>query len=85
MGHPVGIGDGTGKESEERPVSSVSLGMDLAPMDRVMEKVNENLRDCPCCKGGKLVLEFDKRVGFALNYKLSCASCKKRKSLWRTQ
>ena len=73
VGHPVGTGDGTGKESEGRPVSS---GMDLAPMDRLIEKVNENLRDCPCCKGSKLVLELDSRVGFASNYKLTCASCK---------
>jgi len=58
VGHPVGIGDGTGKESEEHPVILVSSGMDLAPMDQVMEKVNENLRDCPCCKGSNLYLSM---------------------------
>ena len=57
---------------------TVGSGMDLAPMDRVMEIVNENLRDCPCCKGSKLKLEHDKRVGFASNYKLTCTSCKKK-------
>ena len=68
-------------ESEGHPESeghTVTSGMDLAPMDRLIEKVNENLRDCPCCKGSKLVLEFDKRVGFASNYKLTCTSCKKK-------
>ena len=90
VGHPVVSGNGAGKESEGHPVVSgngarkeskghpVSSGMDLAPMDRLIEKVNENLRDCPCCKGSKLVLEFDKRVGFASNYKLTCTSCKKK-------
>ena len=77
VGHPVGTGNGTGKGSEGQPVSS---GMDLAPMDRVMEKVNENLRDCPCCKGSKLKLEHDKRVGFASNYKLTCTSCKRKEA-----
>ena len=57
---------------------TVGSGMDLAPMDRVMEIVNENLRDCPCCKGSRLKSEHDKRVGFASNYKLTCTSCKKK-------
>ena len=82
VGHPVESGNETRRESEGHPVSSE---MDLAPMDRLIERVSENLRDCPCCKGSKLVLELDNRVAFTSNYKLTCTSCKKWKTLWRTR
>ena len=41
--------------------------MELAPMNNLCALVNENLRDCPekTCKGTKLQLELDWRIGFA--------------------
>ena len=44
-------------------------------MDAICKKVNEYLQDCQWCKGTPLVLELDRRVGMASNWKLSCRSC----------
>ena len=46
-------------------------------MENLISSVNEHLKDCKWCKGHKLVLKKDRRIGLAQNYKLSCASCEK--------
>ena len=72
-----------GKESvglpEGLPKNSIESGMELAPMGNICALVNENLRDCPekKCKGTKVKLEVDCRIGFALCWKLTCSSCQK--------
>ena len=63
-------------ESEGLP-KVIHSGIDLAPMDAICKKVNENLQDCRWCKGTSLVLELDRCVGLASNWKLSCKSCNK--------
>ena len=50
-------------------------GTDLAPNNNLVAVVNKNLRDCEWHKGTPLVLEPDRRVGFAVNWKLTCRSC----------
>ena len=50
-------------------------GTDLAPINNLVAVVNKNLRDCEWHKGTPLVLELDRRVGFAANWKLTCRSC----------
>ena len=63
-------------ESEGQPV--VKSGTDLVPLDNLVAAVNGNLKDCEWCKGTPLVLELDRRVGFASNWKLTCRSCVKK-------
>ena len=55
----------------------VSSGIDIAPMDNIVAAVNENLGECRRCKKSGLRLELDRRIGFASNWKLACASCDK--------
>ena len=62
-------------QTEKTPVK---LGLSLAPMENLISSVNEHLKDCKWCKGHKLVLKKDRRIGLAQNYKLSCASCEKK-------
>ena len=50
-------------------------GMYLAPMGNIYAVVNENLKNCDICKDTPLVLELDRRIRFASNWKLSCRSC----------
>ena len=63
-------------ESEGQPV--VKSGTDLVPLENLVAAVNGNLKDCEWCKGTPLVLELDRRVGFASNWKLTCRSCVKK-------
>ena len=53
----------------------VNSGISLAPMDNLVRVVNENLKDCKYCKGNRLELKMDRRIGLASNYKLVCTSC----------
>ena len=62
------------KESEAS-IPKVKSGIDLAPLDNIVASVNGNLKDCQWCKGEPPVLELDRRIGFASNWKLSCRSC----------
>ena len=66
--------------SEEQFISS---GLDIAPMDSLLETVNGRLKDCKWCKGTPLVLELNKHVAFASNWKLSCSSCDEEETLLR--
>ena len=54
---------------------SISSGLDISPMDAILEMVNSNLRNCPCHPKTPLVLEPHRRVGFASNWKLTCLEC----------
>ena len=63
-------------ESEGQPV--VKSGTDLVPLENLVAAVNGNLKDCEWCTGTPLVLELDRRVGFASNWKLTCRSCVKK-------
>ena len=54
---------------------SISSGLDIAPMDAIIEMVNSNLRNCPCHRKTPLVFEPHRRVGFASNWKLTCSEC----------
>ena len=58
--------------SDERFISS---GLDIVPMDSLLEVVNGRLKDCKWCKGTPLVLKGHKRIIFASNWKLTCLSC----------
>ena len=62
----------------ETSVPKVKSGTDLAPLDNIIAAVNGNLKDCKWCKGTPLLLELDRRVGFASNWRLSCHSCMKK-------
>ena len=59
------------------PNLDISSGLDIAPMDAILELVNRNLINCPNHKETPLVLGPHRRVGFASNWKLTCALCKK--------
>ena len=72
-GHTALVSKEADKESEGRGLSK--LGMYLAPMGNLCAVVNENLKNCNVCKDTPLVLELDRRIGFASNWKLSCRSC----------
>ena len=59
---------------EELPMGlpEIKSGTDLAPINNLVAVVNKNLRDCEWHKGTPLVLEPDRCVGFAANWKLTC-------------
>ena len=61
--------------SEDETSGNKVASLTLAPMKDLMESVNEHLKDCTYCKGSKLILKEDRRIGLASNYVLSCASC----------
>ena len=72
-GHTALVSKEADKESEGPGLPK--SGMYLAPMGNLCAVVNENLKNCDVCKDTPLVLELDRRVGFASNWKLSCRSC----------
>ena len=55
----------------------ISSGLDIAPMDAIVEMVNGNLKNCAHHKDTPLVLGLHCRIGFASNWRLSCKMCDK--------
>ena len=74
-GQPVALVNGKLVKVRVSVNKLVGSGIELAPMDNLVRKVNDNLRICTLCDESRLELEMDRRVGFAVNWKLSCKSC----------
>jgi len=53
----------------------VGSRIELAPIDNLVRKVNDNLRIYTLCNKSCLKLKMDRHVGFAVNWKLSCKPC----------
>ena len=63
----VGSKSNKADKESEASVPIVKSGTDLAPLDNIVAAVNGNLKDCEYHSGTPLVLELDRRVGFASN------------------
>ena len=61
--------------SEDKTSGNKVASLSLAPMKELMATVNQHLKDCRYCKGSKLILKEDRRIGLASNYVLACETC----------